>query len=74
MINITKLATIILDQIEKENFGTLELIKNRIIEPIKMNIYPHIYPVIFVSYIVVSILLINLILVIILLFVIFKKL
>jgi hypothetical protein len=74
MINITKLATIILDQIDTENSDTLELIKNRIIEPIKMNIYPHIYPVIFVSYIVVSILFINLILVIILLFVIFKKL
>ena len=74
MINITKLATIILDQLEKENNSeTFTLIKNRILEPLKMNIYPHIYPMIFVSYIVVSMLFIIIVLVIILLFIICKK-
>jgi hypothetical protein len=75
MINITKLANIILDQLEGDNNSeTLSLLKNRILEPIKMNIYPHIYPMILVSYVVVSMLLIILILVIILLFLTYKQL
>jgi hypothetical protein len=74
MININKLVNLILDQLDGEQHSeTLALLKDRILEPLKMNIYPHIYPMIFVSYVVVTMLLIILILVIILLFITCKK-
>ena len=50
MLNISKLTNIILDKIEDEicnNSDALSILKNRILEPIKINLYPHIYPIIF---------------------------
>lgn len=76
MLNISKLTNIILDKIEDEicnNSDALSILKNRILEPIKINLYPHIYPIIFVSYTIITMLTIILILLIIILIIFIKK-
>ena len=76
MLNISKLTNILLDKLEDEicnNSDALSTLKDRILEPIKINLYPHIYPIIAVSYAIIAMLTIILILVLIILFIFLKK-